>query len=110
MAKITRAEWQKLAEDHLVAAQTLIAARCWADAYYLAGYVVECALKACIVKRVAAEPEIVFEDKRFCEKCWSHKFGDLLGLAKLTAQLDADKLANPPLRDNWDKVLVWKEV
>lgn len=109
MTKLTRAEWQKLAEAHLVAAQALIAAGCWADAYYLAGYVVECGLKACIVKRVAAEPELIFDEKRFSDKCWSHDFAELVDQAGLKTDYEADRLSNPALRTNWDGVMKWKE-
>ena len=35
-------------------ARALLAAGCWAGAYYLAGYALECALKACILKFVEA--------------------------------------------------------
>jgi HEPN domain-containing protein len=109
MAGITRAEWQTLAEDRLLDAQALLAAGRWSAAYYLAGYAVECGLKACIVKRVAAEPEIVFGERRFSDKIYSHTFEVLVEQAGLKAQLAADRLANKALEDNWDRVEQWTE-
>jgi hypothetical protein len=46
---VNRAEFQKLADLRAREAGVLLAARCYDGAYYLAGYAVECALKACIV-------------------------------------------------------------
>ncbi len=43
---MNRAELQRLAKDRLLDAKALFAARRWSGAYYLAGYAVECALKA----------------------------------------------------------------
>ena len=41
-----RLEWQQLAERWLVDAKCLLDDRNWSAAYYLAGYAVECGLKA----------------------------------------------------------------
>ncbi len=50
-----RADFQRLALDHIADAKALLAARRWGGAYYLAGYAVECGLKACILVRVASD-------------------------------------------------------
>jgi HEPN domain-containing protein len=47
---MNRGDFQELAELHLANAKTLLEARLYAGAYYMCGYVVECALKACICK------------------------------------------------------------
>ena len=63
----TRAEWQQLAEDRILDAQALLApavAR-WSAAYYLIGYAVECGLKSCVLARVAARPEVIYEERNF---------------------------------------------
>src|SRR5690242_7885063 len=44
-------DFKKLAEIRMAEARTLLKARHYDGAYYLAGYAVECALKACIAKR-----------------------------------------------------------
>lgn len=45
----TRVEFQRLAEARLVEAKALLDVGKWDGAYYLAGYAVELALKACII-------------------------------------------------------------
>ena len=78
---MTRAEFQKLAEVRVTEASALLAAGLWDGAYYLAGYAIECALKACILAQLEkAGAAVIFEDKKFSEKCWTHKLDDLLKL------------------------------
>ena len=36
--------------ERLREARALLGVRCWSGAYYLAGYAIECGLKACIIK------------------------------------------------------------
>ncbi len=50
----TRAEFQQLAEARLEEAKTPLDAGKWDGAYYLAGYAVELALKASIIKKLMA--------------------------------------------------------
>src|SRR5688572_16642943 len=71
-AEVTRVEWQQLAERWLVDAKRLLDDHRWSAAYYLAGYAVECGLKACILKRVGATPELIFDERKFSERCWTH--------------------------------------
>jgi HEPN domain-containing protein len=103
---VNRAELQWLAKERISDAKVLLAARHWSAAYYLAGYAVECALKACIAKLMKSEE---FPDKTFAEKCWTHDLTKLLVLAGLNADLDAALLTDPDLRDNWDTVKGWNE-
>ncbi|MBA4062213.1 MAG: DNA-binding protein [Isosphaera sp.] len=106
---MTRTEWQQLAERFLADAKALLDARRWSAAYYLAGYAVECGLKACVVARVAAAPELIFEDKKFSEKCWTHSPADLVKVAGLEEDRVAEVAANPAFKKNWDVVLGWSE-
>jgi HEPN domain-containing protein len=62
-------------------AKVLLDAGKWAGAYYLAGYAVECALKACVARLMQAE---VFPDKDFAVKCYTHNLEALLALAGLS--------------------------
>jgi HEPN domain-containing protein len=103
---VNRAELQRLANERISDAKILFGARHWSGAYYLAGYGVECALKACIAKLMKSEE---FPDKTFAEKCWTHNLPQLLGLAGLKADLDSDTLADSDLADNWDTVKEWNE-
>jgi HEPN domain-containing protein len=100
---------QKLAAERVADAKALLKAGRWAGVYYLAGYAVECALKACILARLAAQAEILFEDRKFSEKCWTHDLNQLVDLAGLKAALAVDCVADPELADNWVTVKEWSE-
>lgn len=97
---------QQLAEGRILDAQVLLNAGRWSAAYYLAGYAVECALKACIAKLTSAHD---FPDKDFVVKSYTHRIEALLLLAGLKKQRDADSIANPVLRANWIIVKDWEE-
>lgn len=101
-----RSEFQRLADVRIAEAGVLLVAGMWDGAYYLAGYAVECALKACIAKQTKAEE---FPDKDRALKCFTHKIDELVVLARLKAVLDADVSANPLLRKNWTTVKDWSE-
>jgi hypothetical protein len=106
---VTRLEWQQLAERRLADAKAMLDARRWDAAYYLAGYAVEFGLKSCILKRVENAPGLIFEDRRFSEKCWTHDLEVLMKLADLESVLRADTAANPAFHDNWTDVTDWNE-
>jgi HEPN domain-containing protein len=103
---VNRADLQRLARERIADAKVLLAARRWSAAYYLAGYAVECALKACIAKRMKPEE---FPDKTFADKCWTHNLPQLLSLAGLKADFDAAIRADAELRDNSDIAKEWNE-
>lgn len=106
---MVRADWQQIAEERLLATQSLLGGRNWASAYYLAGYAVECGLKSCILARVAAAPEMIFIEKRFSEKCWTHDINELTELAGLKTARVAAALVNGPFGQNWEIVKDWTE-
>jgi HEPN domain-containing protein len=103
---VNRADFQRLANDRIADAKALLAARRWAGAYYLAGYAVEGALKACIAKLMKSEE---FPDRNFADKCWTHHLPQLLGLAGLKDDFHAALQADPELADHWDTVQEWDE-
>ena len=84
---MNRSEFQQLAEVRVREAEALLAAGLWDGAYYLAGYAVECGLKACIAKLTRAEE---FPDKDWAVKCFTHKIDDLVKLAELEADHKTD--------------------
>jgi HEPN domain-containing protein len=106
---VNRALAQQLADERVREAQALLAAGCWSGAFYVAGYAVELALKSCILVRVGAAPELLFEDRRFSERCWTHNLELLLATANLEADLAAAGVANPALDDSWETVKGWDE-
>jgi hypothetical protein len=107
---VTRADWQKLAIERVKDARALLAAKRWSAAYYLAGYAVECGLKACVLVRLAAEPGLLFEDRRLSDKCFTHNLAQLVELAGLTADFASALAADSELQDNWDAVKDWSEL
>jgi hypothetical protein len=107
---MNRTEFQRLAETRLREAEALLAAGLWDGAYYLAGYAIECALKACILRRVEQEGVIFDEQLRnFQKDCWTHDLERLSILAAVDTVLAADRKANPALEVNWSTVAVWNE-
>src|SRR5439155_20354295 len=82
-AVTTRAEWQQLAGDRILDARAHLdpAVARWSAAYYLVGYAIECGLKSCVLVRVAAHPEVIYEDKRFSLNAWTHDLESLVVLA-----------------------------
>jgi HEPN domain-containing protein len=105
----TRAEWRQLAEDKILDAQALLAAGRWSGAFYLIGYAVECGLKACVLARVGAYPEVVYEDRKFSSDAWTHDIERLVVLADIKAVRDADAVVNVALYQNWQWVKDWSE-
>lgn len=86
-------------------AKHLLADGRWANAYYLAGYAVELALKACIAKTFKAE---TIPDKALVNATYSHNFTNLVGTAELTADLNNRKMAQA-FEINWGVVVQWSE-
>jgi HEPN domain-containing protein len=103
---MNRADFQQLAELRLREAQALLAAGLPDGAYYLAGYSVECALKACIAKRTQ---EHDFPEKKLVNDSHTHDLGKLLQLAELKTELDVEIDANPAMRSNLETVQDWSE-
>ena len=89
-------------------AATLLAAGRWSGAYYLTGYAVECGLKACVLSHIE-RTGIVFLDKRFAEKCWTHDVEILVKAADLEITRGLEISANTDLALNWQYVKDWSE-
>jgi hypothetical protein len=106
---VNRLQWQQLAERWLIDAKNLLDGHRGSAAYYLAGYAVECGLKACVLVRVAATPEVIFETKKFSENCWTHSVQELVKHAGLESTRALDAAANRSLGKNWLVVKDWNE-
>jgi HEPN domain-containing protein len=74
-------------------------------AYYLAGYAVECALKACIAKGTR---RYEFPDKKKVDSSHTHRLEDLIKIAGLDEALERAG-TDPDFRRNWDVVQSWSE-
>ena len=104
---MNRHDLQELARLRLDEARALLIAGHPSGAFYLAGYAVECALKACISRKTREhdfppDPETV-------RQIYSHRLPALLLRAGLESQLREDAPGGSPLDKNWARVLGWNE-
>lgn len=103
---MNRVQLQQLAEERVRDAAVLLNAGQWSGAYYLAGYAVECGLKACIAKLTNQHD---FPDKKVAQRSFTHDIDLLLEVAGLVVQWKADLSANPTLARNWLIAKDWNE-
>lgn len=103
---MNRGDLQKLSNARIREAKILLQAGEYSGAYYLAGYAVECALKACFAKQVKRYD---FPDKEDARKIFTHKFRDLVKLAKLSDELARVEQANSKFAAGWELVCKWTE-
>ena len=87
-------------------ARALLNLGLWDGAYYLAGYAIEYAVKACIAK---ATRRYEFPDKKKVDSSHSHDLSQLIKVAGLEGAL-LDKLRNDTeFRTNWLTAQYWSE-
>jgi HEPN domain-containing protein len=103
----TRAEFQALAETRLLEAKALLDLGMWDGAYYMAGYAVELAFKACIIKMLRARD--AFPDRDFSRDCYTHGLKKLVAVADLTTAHAAALASDPVLKQYWSRVEEWSE-
>ncbi len=88
-----------MAEMRLDEAKSLLDLGKWGGAYSLAGYALELALKACIIKALMATD--AFPGKEFSKNCYTQDIEKLVGLARLQDQLKIAADADSDLKMNW---------
>lgn len=103
-SEVAKVELQRLADEKLADAKILLAAGRWSSAYYLAGYAVELALKACIAKTFKAE---TIPDKDLVNATYRHEFKKLVGTAGLNAELQSKEQADQAFEINWGVAASW---
>jgi len=74
--------------------------------YFLAGYAVECALKAVIARQTRQHE---FPDLKLAKKVYTHDLEELLDASGLKAAVDQEFANDPDLRNNWNIVKDWSE-
>ncbi|MHB1701535.1 MAG: HEPN domain-containing protein [Acidobacteriaceae bacterium] len=104
--KLNRKHLQLLSQARMREAKALFSLNLHSGAYYLAGYAVECALKACIAKDTERHD---FPDKKRANDSFSHNLRDLARIAGLDAKLPEDAEADPRFADRWKVVCEWSE-
>ncbi|HTV55813.1 MAG TPA: HEPN domain-containing protein [Terriglobia bacterium] len=103
---MNRADLQKLAEERLADAELLLANGRFGGAYYLSGYVVECALKACIAKLTKAED---FPDLDLAKRVYTHALENLARAARIDIIIDRLSKKDREFARNWALVNRWSE-
>lgn len=78
----------------------------YSNAYYLGGYAVEFAIKACIASRIEAD---TIPDKKFISSIFIHDLQTLIGVAGLQGELKAKENDDPDFHANWGIVSKWSE-
>jgi hypothetical protein len=100
--------FQSLAEARLQEAKCLYDAELYSGAYYLAGYAVELAIKALIVKGFFAEN---IPDLEHVKKIYDHDLERLILLVRLEGfqrQFQELKRASADFETHWSAVKDWK--
>jgi HEPN domain-containing protein len=103
---MNKAELENLADLRIKEAEILLTAGCYQGAFYLAGYALECTLKACIAKQVK---EFDFPDKKLANDSYTHNLANLLITAGLKQALDEQKKQDNEFKLNWALGIQWSE-
>jgi HEPN domain-containing protein len=103
---VNRRDLQALARVRLAEARVLLSADLPDGAYYLAGYAVECALKACIAR---GTQRYDFPEKQSVAASHTHNLKELINVANLEVARREQARSDPVFSDNWDFVKQWSE-
>lgn len=104
---MNREDFRKLTQERLKDAEALLQKQRYSGAYYLCGYVIECALKACIAKRTKR-----FDfprERRAIEAIYSHDLTKLFKSAGLEKARDEDMENDEKLKVYWSVLKQWTE-
>jgi HEPN domain-containing protein len=101
-----QATFQQLAQLRFAEAKLLLENGLPSGAYYLAGYAIECALKAIIATGFRANE---IPDKSLVNSVYTHNLNELVNLAGLRRSLQEDMSMAPDLKASWTTVSNWSE-
>lgn len=99
-----RKDLQELSKVRLKEAKALLTLGLHDGAYYLAGYAVECALKAWIARQTQ---RYEFPDKDKVMKGWTHELNKLVNVAGLAEDLQERTKRDFDFLTNWGIVAAW---
>ena len=103
---MNRYDLQKLSRLRVREAKILLDNNCFEGAYYLLGYAIECALKACIAKQTKA---FDFPDRKLINDIYTHDLEKLLSASGLKPGHLNECRTNPGFQVNWMVVKDWSE-
>jgi hypothetical protein len=84
----------------------LLTAGQWEAAYYLLGYCVECALKACVAKQFRLHE---VPDKKLVNSFYTHRLDELLTISGVKSDMEIHAKADFRFEINWNTVRDWSE-
>lgn len=99
-----RYDLQRLADLRTEEARLLLDNSYHSGAYYLLGYAVECALKACIARQTS---EFEFPDYNRVRDSYNHDFRRLVVAADLSGDFLREHSSSQAFQDNWKIVMEW---
>jgi HEPN domain-containing protein len=103
---MNRDDLQQLSNLRIREAKALLKAAQYSGAYYLAGYSVECALKACIAKETRRYD---FPDKGKVNSSFTHNLPDLARIANLKVEIELASSTSRQFASRWTAVCNWNE-
>lgn len=103
---MNRTDLQQLAEERLTDARLLLGNGRFSAAYYLAGYVIECALKACIAKLTKAEDFPIRDSK---QTVYIHNLTKLAQAAGISDAVGELSRSDREFARKWTLVNSWSE-
>ncbi len=103
---MNRFDFQRLAKIRIKEAEVLLEKGHFDGAYYLAGYAVECALKACIAKQTR---QYDFPEKAQVLESYTHDLAKLVRAAKLENELEEKISVDRDFAAYWRRVQAWSE-
>lgn len=101
---MNKTDLERLVDIRVSEAQVLLESGQYEGAYYLAGYALECAIKACICKQVS---ENDFPNKQLAQQSHQHSLRDLLGVAGLAAELEKERKNDSDFERYWALAEKW---
>ena len=104
---MNRDDFHKLTQERLKDVQALLKRERYSGAYYLCGYIIECALKACIAKRTK---EFDFPPRpAMTREIYVHDPVKLVKSAGLTGAVDEFCMQDGEFEKNWALTQKWNE-
>ncbi len=103
---MNKTDLEKLTQIRLAEAKILLSSGHYHGAYYLTGYVIECALKACVAKQVQ---QYDFPNKQLANASHSHRLSELLNVAGLKPDLLQKEQEDIDFSFNWTIIKDWSE-
>lgn len=103
---MNRSDLRRLAKLRIQEVKILLDHGCFEGAYYLAGYAIECGLKACIARQTK---RFDFPDLELVRASYTHKLRDLIKVAGLQTDFQKEIKSNKSFETNWAVVKDWSE-